>query len=344
MECLPDVVSAGIRTFALISSPKGRPHFKAAAFMDRPYPTPHWKIAINGFKAYLLLEQSLSAHTAEAYLRDVGKLTDFLQLLGKKASPEEVTTADLQHLMQWLNELGLGERSQARLISALKTFYRYLVLEGYTEQDPASLIDAPRLGRKLPTVLSYEEVQRLLQAVDLSHPQGHRNRAILETLYACGLRVSELIALRRSQFFAEAGFVRVIGKGDKERIVPIGQQAVKAVQLYLDGDRRKQMNIATGQEDFLFLNRRGKTLSRVMVFQIVKAAARDAGIEKNVSPHTFRHAFATHLIEGGADLKAVQDMLGHESIITTEIYTHLDTAYLRETILQYHPRSRNRRK
>ena len=302
----------------------------------------NWTPYIKGFEAYLLLERSLSAHTAQAYLSDLDKLQQFLKLRDYTHSPLDIGAPQLEEFLQWLNNLGLAARSQARLISALKTFYKYLILENLTEADPTEMIDAPRLGRKIPEVLSYVEIQRMLAAIDLSHPQGTRNRAMLETLYACGLRVSELTQLRLSCLYLDIGFVPVIGKGNKERIIPIGEEAIKHIQLYLQSVRRSQMNIKKGQEDILFLNRRGKALSRIMVFHVVKETAAAAGIEKNVSPHTFRHSFATHLIEGGADLKAVQDMLGHESIITTEIYTHLDTDFLRQTILLYHPRNRVR--
>ena len=302
----------------------------------------NWTPYIKGFEAYLLLERSLSAHTAQAYLSDLDKLQQFLKLRDYTHSPLDIGAPQLEEFLQWLNNLGLAARSQARLISALKTFYKYLILENLTEADPTEMIDAPRLGRKIPEVLSYVEIQRMLAAIDLSHPQGTRNRAMLETLYACGLRVSELTQLRLSCLYLDIGFVKVIGKGNKERIIPIGEEAIKHIQLYLQSVRRSQMNIKKGQEDILFLNRRGKALSRVMVFHVVKETAAAAGIEKNVSPHTFRHSFATHLIEGGADLKAVQDMLGHESIITAEIYTHLDTDFLRQTILLYHPRNRVR--
>ncbi len=304
----------------------------------------NWSTYRRGFQAFLLLEQSLSQHTAAAYLSDLEKLEQFLLLRGSVPAPTDLSGADLEQFLKYLNELGLSVRTQARLLSALKTFYKYLLLEGLAQSDPTQLVEAPRLGRHIPEVLTYDEIQRMLQAVDLSHPQGPRNRAILETLYACGLRVSELTALRRSNLFLELGFVKVVGKGNKERIVPIGQQAAKHIELYLEGVRRGQANEQRGEEDYLFLNRRGRHLSRVMVFHIVRDTAEAAGIAKKVSPHTFRHSFATHLIEGGADLKAVQDMLGHESIITTEIYTHLDTDYLRETLLQYHPHHRRRPK
>jgi len=299
-----------------------------------------WKSFQKGFEAYLLLELSLSQHTVSAYLSDLSKLIRFLELQEYDCGPASVEQHHLEAFLVWLSELGLAERSQARLLSALKTFYKYMVLEDLTSSDPTQHIDGPKLGRKIPTVLTYEEINLMFEAIDLSHPQGQRNRAILETLYACGLRVSELTGLRRSDLYLDIGFVKVVGKGNKERVVPIGETAAKHIRLYLEGGRRGQMNIKRGQEDILFLNRRGAGLSRVMVFNIVKTAAREAGLLKNISPHTFRHSFATHLIEGGADLKAVQDMLGHESIITTEIYTHMDTAFLRETLLQYHPRYR----
>jgi integrase/recombinase XerD len=299
-----------------------------------------WTSYLNGFTAYLRLERSLSENTVEAYGRDVGKLVEFLALRGLDVGPAQVTTDQLEAFILWVNELGLGARSQARLLSALKTFYRYLLIERLVDSDPTELLEGPRLARKIPEVLSYEEIQAMLDAIDLSTDHGVRNRAMLETLYASGLRVSELIDLRLSNLFLDIGFIKVVGKGNKERIVPIGEEAVKHIHLYLDGVRRGLTNIKKGHENFLFLNRRGRRLTRVMVFLVVKEAAAAAGLNKNVSPHTFRHSFATHLIEGGADLRAVQDMLGHESIITTEIYTHLDTDFLRETVLSFHPRNR----
>lgn len=300
----------------------------------------NWQTAINGFRAYMLLERSLSPHTIEAYLGDVGKLAQYLQLTGQELAPANLQTDTLSAFLMWLNELGLGARSQARLLSALKTFYKYLLTEHIAATDPTELLDGPRLPRHIPEVLSYDEIQRMMDVIDLSDPQGARNRAMLETLYACGLRVTELVELRISNLYLDIGFVKVTGKGDKERIVPIGEEAVKHIRLYMEGARQGMMNIHKDHANYLFLNRRGKKLTRVMVFLIIKELARIAGITKNVSPHTFRHSFATHLIEGGADLKAVQDMLGHESIITTEIYTHLNTDYLRETILQFHPRNK----
>lgn len=299
----------------------------------------NWPTVLKGFKAYLMLERALSQHTIEAYLSDMSKLEQFIQLSGLELQPAQVSTDHLSAFLMWLNELGLGARSQARLLSALKTFYKYLLTENIITTDPTELLDGPRLPRHIPEVLSFEEIQRMLQVIDLSEPHGVRNRAMLETLYACGLRVSELTELRLSHLYLDIGFVKVIGKGDKERIVPIGGDAVKHIRLYLEGVRQTMLNIHKDHANYVFLNRRGKKLSRVMVFLIIKEIAALAGIEKNVSPHTFRHSFATHLIEGGADLKAVQDMLGHESILTTEIYTHLDTEFLRETVLQYHPRN-----
>ncbi|GJM34210.1 MAG: tyrosine recombinase XerC [Saprospiraceae bacterium] len=300
----------------------------------------NWHPYINGFKAYLLLERSLSDHTIAAYQMDLRKLTEFLELAEYDLNPDQIELKHLEKFIHWLNELGLGARSQARLLSALKTFYKYLLIEDVVSDDPTALLEGPRLPRKIPQVLTYDEIQRMLAVIDLSQDHGVRNRAMLETLYASGLRVTELIDLRLTNFFPDLGFLRVIGKGDKERIVPIGEEAVKHINFYLTGVRRAMNNIHRDHANYLFLNRRGKKLSRVMVFLVVKECAELAGISKNVSPHTFRHSFATHLIEGGADLKAVQDMLGHESILTTEIYTHLDTDYLRETILTFHPRNR----
>lgn len=298
-----------------------------------------WQSTIKGFGNFISLERSLSPHTREAYVHDVSKLAAFLRMRGQEAGPLDVSLEHLTQFLQWLNELGFSKRSQARLISGIKAFYRYLLIEDLISSDPTELLETPRLDRDIPEVLSFEEIQLMLEAIDLSHPQGHRNRAILETLYACGLRVSELVDLRLSNLYLDIGFVRVTGKGDKERLTPIGPEAVKYIEIYLQHARRLQP-IAKGHENYLFLNRRGKKLTRVMVFLIVKEAAAAAGIRKTVSPHTFRHSFATHLIEGGADLRAVQEMLGHESILTTEIYTHLNTDFLRETLLNFHPRGK----
>ncbi len=301
-----------------------------------------WQTALKGFKSFLALERSLADNTVEAYLLDLKKLVQFLELHNIQVLPAAIQAKHLEDFILWLNELGLGARSQARMLSALKTFYKYLLIEDLIDSNPADLLEGPRLARKIPEVLSYEEIQALISAIDLSTEHGLRNRAMLETLYASGLRVSELTELRLSNLFLDIGFIKVIGKGDKERIVPIGEEAIKHLRFYIDGVRRLQNNIKKEAENIVFLNQRGKGLTRVMVFLIVKECAATAGIQKNISPHTFRHSFATHLIEGGADLKAVQDMLGHESILTTEIYTHLDTDYLRETLLRYHPRNTKR--
>jgi len=296
-----------------------------------------WDSGINGFKHYLQLERAMSENSVDAYTRDIGKFHQYLQLQNLALNPTEIEEEHLLAFIVWLSELGLGTTSQARIRSGVKAFYRYLMLEDIIDYDPTELIESPQLTKKIPSVLSIDEVQAVLDSVDLSTDHGTRNRAILEVLYACGLRVSELTELRISNLYKDIGFIKVLGKGNKERLVPIGEEALKHIQFYMDSVRRHLSKINPEDENILFLNRRGKRLSRVMIFMIVKDAVKAAGIEKNVSPHTFRHSFATHLVEGGADLKAVQDMLGHESITTTEIYTHLDNAYLRETILMYHP-------
>jgi integrase/recombinase XerD len=289
-----------------------------------------------------MLERSLSQNTIDAYIRDVEKIVQFFEIQDWTLPPQQVERTHLEKFIFWLNDLGLGATSQARILSGLRAFYKYLLLEDISEIDPTELMELPKLSRKIPEVLSYEEIQKMLAAIDLSEAHGTRNRAMLETLYACGLRVSELINLRLSNLFLDIGFVKVLGKNNKERIVPIGEEAIKHINIYLKEYRNQQKNIHKDHENILFLNRRGKILTRVMVFMVVKETAKLAGITKNVSPHTFRHSFATHLIEGGADLRAVQDMLGHESITTTEIYTHLDTEYLKETILSCHPRNRSK--
>lgn len=299
-----------------------------------------WDITIKGFKAFLRLEKALSTNSIEAYERDVRKLVSFLELHSIELPPKELTPTHLEAFLEWINGLGLGVRSQARILSGIKTFYKYLLLENVLEDDPTEMLEGPKLGRYIPEVLSFDEVQQLLATIDLSTDHGLRNRAMLEILYASGLRVSELTQLRLANILWEAGFLKIIGKGDKERIVPIGEEALKHLKFYIEGVRRHMGNIKPDAKHLAFLNRRGGSLSRVTVFTAVKDCAKAAGITKNVSPHTFRHSFATHLIEGGADLRAVQDMLGHESILTTEIYTHLDTDFLKETILQFHPRGR----
>lgn len=300
----------------------------------------NWDSTLNAFRSYLILERSLSENSVQAYLRDVNKLIRYIEIENLENNlPQTITSEDLEKFIFWINDLGLEANSQARLISGLKAFYKYLLIEDIVADDPTALLEGPRLKRKIPEVLNYPEIQALMATIDLSHPHGVRNRAMLETLYACGLRVSELINLKLSNLFFDLGLIKVIGKGDKERLVPIGAEAIKHINFYREGIRRHQRNIHPDHENILFLNRRGKGLSRVMVFMIIKEAAKAAQISKRVSPHTFRHSFATHLIEGGADLRAIQEMLGHESITTTEIYTHLDTDFLRETILSFHPRA-----
>jgi integrase/recombinase XerD len=280
----------------------------------------------------------MSANTLEAYIRDVQRFERYLDMHEIKKGPIAIRREDLEQFVHWVNELGLEASSQARMISGLRAFYKFLLVEDLIDDDPTDLLEGPRLRRKMPEVLSVGEVQSLLSAIDLSEPLGIRNRAMLETLYACGLRVSELITLKLSNLFLDVGFIKVVGKNDKERLVPIGNAAIKYITQYIQHVRSNMDKIAPGHEHLVFLNRRGKGLTRVMVFYIIKDLAEQAGISKNISPHTFRHTFATHLVEGGADLKAVQDMLGHESILTTELYTHLDTEYLKETIYMYHPR------
>jgi integrase/recombinase XerD len=301
-----------------------------------------WKSCIKGFRSYLILEKSLSPHSIEAYVRDVSKLQQFIEMKYNASSPILLNTTQLSGFVLFINELGLEARSQSRIISGVRAFFRYLLIEDLISSDPSELIDSPKLRRTLPDVLSYEEIQMMLMAIDLSLPHAQRNRAMMETLYACGLRVTELITLKLSGYFPEQGFIRVIGKNNKERLVPIGDTAVKHIGLYLETERKLLPLIHKDFEDTLFLNRRGKGLTRVMIFMIIKSLAELAGIRKSVSPHTFRHSFATHLVEGGADLRAVQEMLGHESIITTEIYTHVDRNYLRDTINRYHPMNKKR--
>ena len=295
-----------------------------------------WEPYKKGFKAYLQLERSLSPNSIEAYLTDVEKLTAFLQAAGQLKNPSEVDLSDLRKFVQWVSELGMTPSSQARIISGIRTFYRYCQLEDISTVDPTTLLDAPKLKRALPDVLSFEEIESIIAQIDLSTPEGTRNKAILETLYSCGLRVTELVQLRLSQLFFDVGFVRVIGKGNKERLVPVGRDAMKYIDIYRHKVRVHQP-VQRGEEDILFLNRRGKRLTRVMIFLMIKDLVKKAGIKKTISPHTFRHSFATHLVEGGADLRAVQEMLGHESITTTEIYTHLDREFLRKTLEQFHP-------
>ncbi len=297
-----------------------------------------WQSYIKHFKNYLRLERSFSDNSVQAYVRDTEKLAEYLELAAINLSPVDIKEEHLLAFLKYLSDLGLSAHSQARMLSGIKAFYKYLLLENEITEDPTELIEAPRLPRKLPDVLSYEEIEQMLQAIDHSTPEGTRNRAIIEVLYSSGLRVSELIGLQLTFCYFDIGFIRILGKGDKVRLVPIGKEAIKYTQLYLD-HVRSEIEIKKDSEDIVFLNRRGGQLSRVMVFLIIKDIAEKAGISKNVSPHTFRHSFATHLIEGGASLRAVQEMLGHESITTTEIYTHLDRDYLRQIITEFHPRS-----
>lgn len=295
-----------------------------------------WDAYKKGFKAYLQLEKSLSDNSVEAYLRDVEKLTSYLEVSNTIKSPADLVLKDLQGFIKWIAELGMTSTSQARIISGTKAFYKYCILEQICTTDPSTLLDAPKTKRLLPDTLSFEEIENMIAAIDLSKPEGGRNKAIIETMYSCGLRVSETVNLKISCLYLDVGFIRVIGKGDKERLVPIGRDAIKYIQIYRD-EIRKHQPIQKGFEDFLFVNNRGKLLSRVMIFYIIKDLAAKANIKKTISPHTLRHSFATHLVEGGADLRAVQEMLGHESITTTEIYTHLDRDYLRSTLQQFHP-------
>ena len=295
-----------------------------------------WEAYKKGFKGYLQLEKSLSDNSVEAYIRDINKLTDFLQASDDLKTPEAVTLKDLQQFVKWITELGISPASQSRIISGIRSFYKYCITENIVANDPSALLEAPKLKRSLPDILSFDEIEKIIGIIDVSTPDGARNKAMLEVIYSCGLRVSELINLRKSWLFLDVGFIRVIGKGDKERLIPIGSDAVKYITIYWSQIRVHQ-KIAKDFEDIVFLSRFGKSLSRVMVFLIIKDLAKKAGITKNISPHTFRHSFATHLVEGGANLRAVQEMLGHESITTTEIYTHLDKDFLRSTLQLYHP-------
>ncbi len=297
-----------------------------------------WEDSKKGYENYLKLEKSLSQNSIAAYINDINKLVDFLETNQKKVSPEKVKLQHLKSFVEWLNERGVSPRTQARTISGIKSFYKYLLIEGKISSDPTALLESPKIGRKLPDILSMEEIDRLIDAIDLEKPEGQRNKAMLETLYSCGLRVSELVNLKLTNLFFDQGFLKIEGKADKERLVPVSNRAIEEITKYING-YRKNLKIHKDSENILFLNRRGKKLSRVMVFTIIKNLAEKIDLDKKISPHTFRHSFATHLINGGADLRAVQEMLGHESILTTEIYTHLDRDYLKNTIHQYHPRS-----
>ncbi|UII29038.1 site-specific tyrosine recombinase XerD [Fulvivirga maritima] len=297
-----------------------------------------WDTAIQQFKNYIRLERSLSANSVEAYIHDIVKLKQFAEMSNGQVLPLDVSSAHLQDFLEYVNELGMTPHSQARILSGIKAFYKYLMYEDLIDKDPTALIEGPKLGRKLPDTLSFNEIEQLFNAIDHSTPEGQRNRAMLEVLYSSGLRVSELIDLRLTNIYEDIGFLRIIGKGDKERLVPVGRDALKYLKIYIE-EVRVHLNIADGHENYAFLNRRGKKLTRVMIFTIIKNLASSIGMTKSISPHTFRHSFATHLIEGGADLRAVQEMLGHESITTTEIYTHLDRDYLKQVIQEFHPRS-----
>ena len=293
-----------------------------------------WERYIKDFAGYLKIERGLSENSIEAYIRDVRKLADS----HSTKSPKDLNRDDLKEFIAVLFDFGLSPRSQARILSGIKQFYKYLLIENEIQHDPTELLEMPSQGRKLPEVLTVEEIDALQAAIDLSKLEGHRNKAILETLYSCGLRVSELISLRFEDIFEEEGFVRVIGKGNKQRLVPLSESVLHELDLYYVA-MRNHISIKAGNESFVFLNRRGAKLTRVMIFTIIKQLAEAIGLKKNISPHTFRHSFATHLLEGGANLRAIQEMLGHESITTTEIYTHLDQQFLRSAILSYHPRN-----
>ena len=298
----------------------------------------YWHNYILGFKSYLKLEKSLSENSVQAYLHDVEKFVQFLQYRNYTLLPQNIELTHLQEFLKWINELGMSVTSQARIISGIRSFYSYLALEDIITNDPTLLLELPRFKRKLPDTLEIHEINNLIAAIDLSMSEGQRNKAILETLYSCGLRVSELVNLRLSNLYFKEGFIKVTGKGDKERLVPIGNIAMRQINIY-QNEVRCHIVSQKENEDFLFLNRRGRKLSRIMIFIIIKQLAEKIGLNKKISPHTFRHSFATHLLEGGADLRAIQEMLGHESITTTEIYTHLDRDYLREVIIRFHPRS-----
>ena len=295
-----------------------------------------WKSAILSFKSYLIIERSLSANSVDAYIRDVKKLADFAK--EKEKTELQIERSDLSEFISKISKSGVAARSQSRIISGIKAFYKYLIMEDYITANPTELLESPKIGMKLPDTLSIKEIDKLIAAIDLSKAEGERNRTMLEILYSCGLRVTELITLKLSNVSFVEGFIKVVGKGNKERLAPIGNTALKYLNIYINEVRNHQ-EIQKGYKDIIFLNRRGKQLTRVMIFTIIKQLAKKIGLKKNISPHTFRHSFATHLIQGGADLRAVQEMLGHESITTTEIYTHLDKEYLRETIIAFHPRA-----
>ena len=303
---------------------------------DKNYMNQSWKETVKDFEIYLRLEKSLSQNSIEAYLNDVSKLEQFFSESGRRVDPAEITYNDLKEFLLWFTDSSHNARTQSRVLSGIRAFFKYLLIEGTIEDNPSSLIESPKIGLKLPEVLSIAEIDRIMEAIDLSKAEGHRNKAIIETLYGAGLRVSELVGLRLTDVHFQEGYVEVTGKGSKQRFLPIGTKALKEIELYLQ--LRKTMKVIH-DENILFLNRRGRKLSRVMVFTIIKELAARSGIRKKISPHTFRHSFATHMVEAGADLRAVQEMLGHESILTTEIYTHIDRSFLRDTLVMFHPRS-----
>lgn len=299
-----------------------------------------WKTAISGYQNYLLLERSLSKNTVDGYIRDVKKFSDFFSQKIPSKIYNTIESDDFQEFLSFLHDEKISARSQSRAISSIKSFYKYLLLEKLINSNPSELIETPKIGRKLPEFLSIEEIDTLISSIDRSKPDGERNVAIIEVLYGCGLRVSELINLSISEIYWDEGFIRIIGKGNKQRLVPLGSVATKHLKIYLNSIRNQHKKIENGCEDIVFLNKLGNKISRVMIFKIIKSLTLKSGIKKIVSPHTLRHSFATHLVEGGADLRAVQEMLGHESITTTEVYTHLDRSYLRQTILDHHPLER----
>ena len=296
-----------------------------------------WNLDVEEFSNYLKMERSLSLNSVDAYVRDVRMLAQFMELKFSTLTPEKVTGKHLQDFLQYINKLGLSTHSQARILSGIKGFFKYLIYDSRIDNDPTSLIKAPKLGRKLPDTLDYQEIIKMFEAIDLSTPQGGRDRAMLETLYSSGLRVSELVELKKSNIYFDLGYLKIVGKGNKERLVPIGRDALKYIKIYLD-EIRPLKPVKKGYENQVFLNHHGRKISRVAIFLIIKSLSEKIGLKKSISPHTFRHSFATHLIEGGADLRAVQEMLGHESITTTEIYTHLDRDYLKQVIKEFHPR------
>ncbi len=299
----------------------------------------HWDTEIESFKEYLKLEKNLTSNSIHAYETDLKKLVAFLEEKGYKVSPEDIKLSHLKELMAWVTEKGISPRTQARIISGIKSFYKFLMIEEKVDRDPTALLSTPKIGRKLPQILTVEEIDAIINSIDTRKSEGQRNKAILETLYSCGLRVTELIDLKISNLFFENGNIRIVGKNNRERTVPISTKAIKEINLYLS-EYRRTLKINKVDEDILFLNRRGKKLSRVMIFTIIKNITKKAGIQKSISPHTFRHSFATHLLKGGANLRDIQEMLGHTSIITTEIYTHIDDEYLKETINTFHPRAK----